>query len=185
MRDHHLINIMLYSITPCLWPAMAHNKDLGHDPSKWKQKLLSLDFITTKFQEKESNNKCKCAGKKHGLEVQVDLRGEEVENKKKNDEFLSNEVWDKQNILGKCTRCGRSIHQARDWKALQEAKTHAFPTNGNQEPLQNSKKFDKGHLKITEPGSGQDSEKEYRVPWWLIYVFLDRLTSLPLICILQ
>ena len=34
ITDHHLINIILNAITPCLRLAMAHYKDLRSDPSK-------------------------------------------------------------------------------------------------------------------------------------------------------
>ena len=35
MTDHHLINIILNSITPRLRQAMVHYKDLRSDPSNW------------------------------------------------------------------------------------------------------------------------------------------------------
>ena len=59
MTDHHLINIILNDITPRLRQAMAHYEDLRSDPSKWKEKLLYMDFITTKFQKKEQDNRSK------------------------------------------------------------------------------------------------------------------------------
>ena len=49
MTYHHLIKIILNGITPCLHQAIAYYKDLCSDPSKWKEKLLHMDFITTKF----------------------------------------------------------------------------------------------------------------------------------------
>ena len=53
MTDHHLINIILNSITLHLRQAMAHYEDLCSDSSKSKENLLHMDFITTKFQKKE------------------------------------------------------------------------------------------------------------------------------------
>ena len=59
MTDHHLINIILNGITPRLRQAMALYEDLCSDPSKWKDKLLHMDFITTEFQKKEQDNRSK------------------------------------------------------------------------------------------------------------------------------
>ena len=53
ITDHHHINIILNSITPRLRQAMAHYEDLRSYPSKWKEKLLHMDFITTEFQKEE------------------------------------------------------------------------------------------------------------------------------------
>ena len=53
MINHYLINIILNGITSWLRQAIAHYKDLRSDPSKWKQKLLPMDFITIEFQKKE------------------------------------------------------------------------------------------------------------------------------------
>ena len=49
MTDHYLINIILDGITPRLCQAMARYENLRSDPSKWKEKLLHMDFITTEF----------------------------------------------------------------------------------------------------------------------------------------
>ena len=49
MTDHHLINIILNGITPCLCQAVAQNEDLRSNQSKLKKKLIHLDFITTEF----------------------------------------------------------------------------------------------------------------------------------------
>ena len=59
MTNYHLIKMILYNITPYLCQAMAHYKDLGSDPSKWKEKLVHVDFITSKFQKKEQDNRSK------------------------------------------------------------------------------------------------------------------------------
>ena len=59
MTDHHLINIILNGITSRLHQAMAHYKDRRSDPSKWKEKLFHMDFITTEFQKKEQDNRSK------------------------------------------------------------------------------------------------------------------------------
>ena len=77
MTDHHLINIILNGISPDLRQAMAHYEDLRYDPSKWKEKLLHMDFITTEFQQKEEDNRSKGQGKKHGLDERIQLRGGE------------------------------------------------------------------------------------------------------------
>ena len=59
MTDNYLINMILNSITPRLHQAMAHYEDLRSDPSKWKEKLLYMDVITTEFQKKELDNRSK------------------------------------------------------------------------------------------------------------------------------
>ena len=68
MTDHHLNNISLKSITPRLRQAMAHYKDLRSDPSKWQEKLLHMDFITSEFQKKEQDYRSKGQGKNRGLD---------------------------------------------------------------------------------------------------------------------
>ena len=67
MTNHHLINVILNGITPCLRQAIAYYKDLRSDPSKWKEKLLHIDFITTDFQKKEQDNRSKGQGKNSSL----------------------------------------------------------------------------------------------------------------------
>ena len=83
MTDHHLVNIILNGITPRLRQAMAHYEDLRSDPSKCKEKLLHMDFITTEFQKKEQDNKSKGQGKKRGLDERMQLRGGESGSEKK------------------------------------------------------------------------------------------------------
>ena len=92
MTDHHLINIILNGITPCLRQAMGHYENLRSDPSKWKEKLLHMDFITTKFQKKEQDNKSTGQGKKRGLDERIQLRGGEAGSKKEKGEFVPKEV---------------------------------------------------------------------------------------------
>ena len=53
ITDHHLINIILNGFTSRFRQSRAHYKDLPSDPSRWKEKLLHMDFITTDFQKKE------------------------------------------------------------------------------------------------------------------------------------
>ena len=160
MTDHHLINIILNGITPRLCQAMVHYEDLRSDPSKLKEKLLHMDFFPIEFQKKEQHNRSKDHGKKHGLDERIQLRGGESGNEKKKGKFVPKEVWDKQKEEGRCVKCGRSNHQARDCKALSRAKTPPSFRNANQEPVQKKRKFDRGHHKITEPGSREDSENE-------------------------
>ena len=52
---------------------------------------------------------------------------------------------------------GRSNQQARDCKAPLRVKTRPPLGNANQEPVQKKRKFDRGHLKITELGLEDDS----------------------------
>ena len=160
MTDHHLINIILNGITPRLYQAMAHYKDLLSDPSKWKEKLLHIDFITSEFQKKEQDNRSKGQGKKHSLDERMQLRGGEAGSEKKKDEFVPKEVWDRRKEEGRCMKCGRSNHQAWDCKALWRAKTPPSFGNANQEPVQKKRKFNRGHLTITELGSEEDSGNE-------------------------
>ena len=117
MTDHHLINIILNRITSHLRQAMVHYEDLHSDPSKWKEKLLHMDFITAEFQKKEQDNRSKRQRNKHGLDERIQLKGGESGSEKKKGEFVPEEVWDKLKIEGRCMKCGRSNHQARDCKA--------------------------------------------------------------------
>ena len=150
MTDHHLINIILNGITPSLRQAMAHYEDLHSDQSKWKEKLLHMELITSKFQKKKQDNRSKDQGKKRGLDKRIQLRGGESGSEKKKCEFVSKEVWDKWKEKGRCMKCRRSNHQVWDCKALSKAKTPPSFGNTNQEPVQKKRKFDRGHLKITE-----------------------------------
>ena len=85
------------------------------------------------------------------------MRGGEWGSEKKKGEFVPEEVWDKLKVEGRCMKCGRSNHQARDCKTLLRAKTPLFSSNTNQKPVQKKRKFDKGHCKIMELGSEEDS----------------------------
>ena len=160
MTTHHLINIILNYITPCLHQAMAHYEDLRSDPSKWKEKLLHMDFITTKFQKKKPDNRSKGQEKKRGLEEQEQLRGGEDGSSKKKYEFVFKEVWDKGKIEARCMKCGRNYHEARDCKPSSRVKTPLFLGNTNKEPVQKKKKFNKRYLKITELSSEEDLGNE-------------------------
>ena len=119
-----------------------------------------MDFMTTEFQKKAQHNRSKGQGKKCGLDERMQLRGGEAGSEKKNDEFVLKEVWDKRKEEGKCRKCGRSNHQAQDCKALSRAKTTTSFGNANQEPVQKKRKFDRGHLKITDLSSEKDSQNE-------------------------
>ena len=119
-----------------------------------------MDFITTKFQKKEQDNRSKGQGKKRSLDKRIELRGGETGSEKKNGEFVSKDIWDKRKEEGRCMKCGRSNHQARDCKALSRAKTPLSFGNANQEPVQKKRKFDRGYLKITEMGSEEDTGNE-------------------------
>ena len=83
MTDSHLINIILNGITPRLRQAMAHYEDLRSDPSKWKEKLLLMDYITAEFQKKEQDNRSRSQGKKRILNKRIQLRGGESGSEKK------------------------------------------------------------------------------------------------------
>ena len=63
MTYHDLINIILNGITSYLRQTMAHYEDLCSDPSKWKSKLLHMDFITTEFQKKEQDRRSRARGR--------------------------------------------------------------------------------------------------------------------------
>ena len=83
--------------------------------------------------------------------------GGETGSEKKKGEIVPKEVWVKRKIEGRCMKCGRSNHQARDYKAPSGAKTRSSFANANQEPVQKKRKFDRGHLKIKKLGSEEDS----------------------------
>ena len=50
---------------------MAHYEDLHSNRSKWKEKLLHMDFITTEFQKKEEDHRSKGQGKTSGLDERI------------------------------------------------------------------------------------------------------------------
>ena len=160
MTDHHLINIILNGITPHFSQAMAHCEDLCSDLFKWKEKLLHMDFITTKFQKKEQDDKRKGQGKNSSLEERVQWRGVEAGNEKKKAEWVPKEVWDKCKLEGRCMKHGRSNHLARDCKTLLRAKTSPFSNNANQEPVQKKRKLYKKHSKIMEISLEENSGNE-------------------------
>ena len=74
MTDDHQMNIILNTITTCHRQGMAYYDDLQTDPSKQKEKLLHVDFITSEFQKKEQDNRSKGQGKKYGLDERMQLR---------------------------------------------------------------------------------------------------------------
>ena len=61
---------------------------------------------------------------------------------------------------GRCIKCGRSNHQALEYKAPSRAKTPSLLSNANKEPVQKKMKFDKVYLKITELGSEKNAGME-------------------------
>ena len=67
LTAHHLINIILNCIILRLCQGVAHCEDLCSDLSKWKEKLLNMDFITNEFHKREQDNRSKGKGKKCGL----------------------------------------------------------------------------------------------------------------------
>ena len=84
------------------------------------------------------------------------MREGEAGSEKKKGEFVLKEVWDKRKEEGRCMKCGRSNHQAQDCKAASRAKIPPSTRNPKWEPVQKKRKFDRGHLKITELGSEED-----------------------------
>ena len=116
-----------------------------------------MDFITIEFQKKEQDNRSKDQGMKCGLDERIQLRGGESRSEKKKSEFVPKEVCDKRKIKGRCMKCGRSKHQALDCKAPSQAKTPPSLCNANQKHVQKKRKFDRGHVKITELSSEEDS----------------------------
>ena len=69
-----------------------------------------MDFITTKVQKKEQDNRSKGQGKKCGLDERMQLRGGEAGSEKNKEEFVPKEVWEKRKEEGRCMKCGRSKH---------------------------------------------------------------------------
>ena len=59
ITNHHLMHIILNSISARLRQPITYYKNLHCDPSEWKEKLLHMDFITTEFQKKEQENQGK------------------------------------------------------------------------------------------------------------------------------
>ena len=94
-----------------------------------------MDFLITEFQKKEQDNRGMGEGKEGSLDERIQLRGGESGSEKKKGEFVPKEVWDKRKIEGRCMKCRRSNHQARDCKAPSRAKTLPSLVSANQEPV--------------------------------------------------
>lgn len=110
MTDYHLIYIILNSITSCLDQAMAHYEELRADAFQWKNKLVHMDLVATRFQRREQDKKPKDQ-EKHGCwEDQRRWRREELRSEKKKHEFVPKEVWEKRKVDRRCMKCGRSNH---------------------------------------------------------------------------
>ena len=139
---------------------MAHYEDFSSDLSKWKETVLHMDFVTTKFQKKEQDDRSKGQGKKYGLDERIQLRGGESGIEKKKCGFVLKEVCDKRKGERRCMKCRRSNHQAWDCKARSRAKRPPFSGNANQETVQKKRKFNQEHLKIIELGSEKHSANE-------------------------
>ena len=117
MTDQHLFNIILNAIIPCLRQAMAHYEDLCTNLYNWKEKLLHMDSIGTKFEQKEQDNERIGQKKNRSLKQQVQLSRGKEQSAKKNAEFVPKEAWDKQTVDGRCMKCRRSNHWTSDCKA--------------------------------------------------------------------
>ena len=119
-----------------------------------------MDVIATEFQKKQEDNRSKGQGKKRSMDKRIQLRGGETGSEKKKVEFVLKDVWEQRKEEGRCMKCGSSNHEARDCKALSRAKTPPSFGNANQAPVQKKRKLDRGHRKITELGSEEDSGNE-------------------------
>ena len=86
--------------------------------------------------------------------------GEAPDKKKKEGEFVPKETWEKRRREGQCLGCGRRGHSFTECRSPPQVKTPPPRGNPNQEPIQKKRKFDKGHLKLTELGSGEDLGNE-------------------------
>ena len=65
---------------------------------------------------------------------------------------------------GRCIKCGRHYHLARDYKVKSIAETYPCNSNANQEPVQNQIRFNKLQLKITKLSLEEDLGNEEVVP---------------------
>ena len=67
-----------------------------------------MDFLCTKFQKKEDDNRSKGQVKKRGLDETIQLRGGESGSEKKKQEFVPKEFWNKRKEEERCMKCRRS-----------------------------------------------------------------------------
>ena len=66
---------------------------------------------------------------------------------------------DRRKKESRCIKCGRKNHQASDCEYAWVSQTPPlkYTSNHNQEPVNKKARTDKGHLRITELGSEEDS----------------------------
>ena len=121
-----------------------------------------MDVATTHCPCNEPSGK-KEGGKKRSLDDRIHLP--EDKGRQRNTErgnHIPKEQGNRRREEGRCMRCGKKNHRASEFTVPATTKSPPPPStaNSNQEPINEKRKFDKGHLKITELGSEEDSGNE-------------------------
>ena len=162
------INIVINKLSGPLRRSMAHYEQLRENPDEWRKQLVRMDIITTELQRRDKHPRQddnKDRGKKRTFEDRIQLkRGSENKKKKRVDkrDFVLQEQIDRRKKDRCCFKCARKNHQASECEYGWVSKTPPlkYASNPNQEPVNKRPRTDKGHLRITEFGSEEDSGNE-------------------------
>ena len=165
--DRAMINIIINKLTGPLRCSMAHYEHLRENPDEWRKQLVRMDIITSELQGREKHPRqddSKDRSKEHTFEDRVQLRGgpEKKDRSQQNSdgERVPYELKEKRKKDGLCFKCGMSNHKFDACPNKWRPSTPPFRSGPKQEPVNKMALTDKGHLRITELGSEEDSGNE-------------------------
>ena len=163
-----MINIIINKLTGPLGRSMAHYEHLWENPDEWKQQLVRKDIISTEFQRRDKHPRQddnKDQGKKRTYEDRIQLKAGTAEKKKSSGnkrDFVPQYQIDGRKKESRCVKCGRKNHQPSDceYGCVSQTPPLKYTSNPKQEPVDKKARTDKGHLRITELRSEEDSGNE-------------------------
>ena len=165
--DRAMINIIITKLSGPLRRSMAHYEHLRDNPDEWRKQLVRMDIITTEFQRRDKHPRQddnKDRSKKRTFEDRIQLQGksEKKDRPQYNSEGdrVPHEVKEKRKKDGRCFKCGMSNHKFEACPNKWRANTPPFKNEIGKEPAHKKARTDKGHLRITELGSEEDSGNE-------------------------
>ena len=163
--DRAIINIIINKLTGPLRRSMAYYEHLRENPDECSKQLLRMDIITTEFQRRDKHPRqddSNDRSKKRTFEDRIQLKAGSEDKKKKSvdkRDFVPQDQIDRRKKESCCFPCGRKNHSASDCEYgwVSQTPPLKYTSNPNQEHVYKKARMDKGHLRITELGSEEDS----------------------------